>query len=431
MTTQKLKAFWKYREATNDCQFWRRLLVAPFLYISCWLMKTELKNKSVNKQMKAAFHGGYGMNNFGDDLFLQILLRYFSKNFHFDDFVIFASFPENINKMFLNDEFSDNIRAINMRDFLKVVKEIAKSKVLVLGPGEIGSCKYKYEIKNVVYLLFLVVTAKLFCTKIVFLGIGHTKPAYLLGGISKRIYYSLSDCIIVRDESSYGYLSKYKNAYSLPDVAFLLPHVLGILPAQIDKRTKGVTLILRNLEFMDKNFDKKYANLLGMLVKNGIPVTLLILSKVPVHNSFEARVADDRVLVDQIISKINKKYSEKINIMEFEVWNILNVYKVLDVIGSSDVVVSNRLHGCILAALLSKKTIILSYAKKMNMYAKQIGLEKEYLMDIEKNELNETLLYDKISKLLCSDKTNYNTTMVENMIRKSEGFDEILKEAMK
>lgn len=390
-----------------------------------------MENTKMSKKGKVAFHGGYGINNFGDDLFFQILVRYFTRVFHFTNFVVFASFPENINKMFLNDEFSDSVRAINMRDFLKVVKEIAKSKVLVLGPGEIGSCKYKYEIKNVVYLLFLVVTAKLFCTKVVFLGIGHTKPAYLLGDIFQRIYYSLSDCIIARDESSYGHLSKYKNAYSLPDVAFLLPHVIGIPPTQIDKRTKGVTLILRNLEFMGKDLHKKYANLLEMLIKDGIPVTLLILSKVPIHNSFEARVADDRVLAYQIVSKINKKYSEKINIMEFDFWNILNVYKVLDVIGSSDVVVSNRLHGCILATLLSKKTIILSYAKKMNRYAKQIGLEKEYLMDIEKNELNETLLYDKISKLLCSDKTNYNTTMVENMIRESEGFDEILKEAMK
>lgn len=88
MSIRKLEPFWKYCRAPK------------------------------NKKRKIAFHGGYGTNNFGDDIFLHILVRYFSKNFHFNNFVVFASFPENISKMFLSDEFCDSIHAINMTSSL-------------------------------------------------------------------------------------------------------------------------------------------------------------------------------------------------------------------------------------------------------------------------------------------------------------------------
>ncbi len=389
----------------------------------------------MSEKRKIAFHGGYGMSNFGDDIFLQILIRYFSKNFRFNDFTVFASFPENVNKMFLNDEFNGRVHAVNMRNFLKVIKEIAKSKVLVLGPGEIGCCKYKYEVKNVAYILFLVLAAKLLCTKVVFLGIGHIKPKYTVGDIFQRIYYALADKIIVRDDSSYRLLSKYNKTYLLPVVSFLLLYILDIKPealqTQQGERSRNVILILRNLEFMGKNLEKKYANLLEMLVKDDISVTLLILSKVPTHISYEARVADDKILAEQIISKIDKKYSERIRIVEFDLWNISNVQKVLEIVSSSDIVVSNRLHGCILATLLSKKLIILSYAEKMNMYAKQTGLKDDFILDIERGDLDERLLYNNISKLLSTNKINYDINKVENMVKESKGFDRILKEVLK
>ncbi|MGF7182403.1 polysaccharide pyruvyl transferase family protein [Tunturiibacter psychrotolerans] len=241
------------------------------------------------------------------------------------------------------------------------------------------------------------VIAKVCRCQLFFVSIGAGPLQSAAGRLLVKSALSLADFRSYRDESTLQYLKaigfRTHADPVYPDLAFSLPPAL--LPTGQCRKARRLVVGLGLMEYVGMYGDEKttkahysayletLVQFVNWLIDREYDVRILIgdLMDVPVTREFKARLrersiaqAEDRVLTDSVAS----------------------TEQLLSQLAETDFVVGTRFHNVLLALLLNKPSIAISFHQKCSSLMSEMGLS-EYCQDI--NHLNAEILMDQFCQL--------------------------------
>lgn len=239
--------------------------------------------------------------------------------------------------------------------------------------------------------------AKLRGCKVVFLSVGIGPVDRVLGRMLVRASLRLADYRSYRDDPSLEYLRRMgfraKRDRVYPDLVFGLP--AGLLPperngAERRRRVVGLGLMayIGRYNVPDPRFEthRRYLQSLGVFVE-------WLLAR-----DYDVRILlgdGDHEVVDELKSVLRERlgsYDEDRVVDE----PIDSVRDVLSQIAATDVVVATRFHNVLLAMVLGKPVIAISFHHKCDALMSQMGLS-EYRHDL--NEIDAEVLIQQFEAL--------------------------------
>ena len=240
------------------------------------------------------------------------------------------------------------------------------------------------------------ITARLCRCKILFVSVGAGPLYSRAGRFFVKTALSLADFRSYRDESSLRYLEgigfRAGNDPVYPDLAFSLPE--SLIPRGHDGEGRrpvvGLGLIARPGVQRERHATSVYSAYLETLMEftewlfaHEYDVRLLIgdLVDTPVTQEFKS-----------LLKKRSVMYGEERIINE----PIASVDDLLKQLAATDIVVATRFHNVLLALLLNKPVIAISFHHKCASLMSQMGLS-EYCQDI--NRLSSVRLIEQFSQL--------------------------------
>ncbi len=356
-----------------------------------------------------ALTGYYGFGNIGDDLLLLTALNEYQKAYSLDIRIIANKHPY-LEKMLKNFEFS-NIPIYNRWDINSIAQAIRYSDALVFGGG--GIFQDETSFKSFFYYFF-----NCFLSKINkrYLIIDRNSIGPINSKLSKYLFnyivnwaYSIS----LRDNISFEYLiNNYPNFankfYKRED--FVLSNFFDIKDKiYSDQKKQRLLFILRPFYIKKDNKIIEHPNILK--------IKKLILSLVNNYKDFEISII---VFMEQDLEKLsdifnyletnedfNENFKEKQDLDNFVLltyknFNLYypgygNIIETLKYIKESLIVISNRLHGVLLAKIFNIPVLAISNSIKIEGISKDynipyINLNSENLDNEIINFIKETLL---------------------------------------
>lgn len=239
--------------------------------------------------------------------------------------------------------------------------------------------------------------AKLRGCKVVFLSVGVGPVHRAVGRLLVRASLRLADYRSYRDDASLEYLRtmrfRAEGDRVYPDLVFGLPD--GLLPAPRNGREPrrrvvglGLMAYVGRYNVPDPMFEthRRYLQSLGVFVE-------WLLA-----HDYDVRLVlgdGDREIVDELRSVLSERlgsYEESRVVDE----PIDSVGDVLTQIAATDVVVATRFHNVLLAMVLGKPVIAISFHHKCDALMKQMQLY-EYRHDL--NEMDATVLIEQFEAL--------------------------------
>ncbi|MCS7243336.1 MAG: polysaccharide pyruvyl transferase family protein [Candidatus Calescibacterium sp.] len=307
--------------------------------------------------------GYYGFGNIGDDAILIAALEEYTKAY--DMYVrILVNKNDYVERMLKEFHLNDNIVLYDRWNIGQIAESIHYSDALIFCGG--GLFQDKTSLKSFMYYFFLAFLAHLKKKKIIIernsIGPLNTKVSRFL--FSKVLNWAST--VSVRDTISYNFLVQNYPEFSLK-YRIKQDFVMSDISSNIFKRSVS----------KEKNYD-----ILFILRKSqGIEQIADLINQI--KNEYSLRVIvfqeGDLFVLKDIIQNVDYPGPGKI-------------YETLEIIQSSRVVVSNRLHGLIMAFMNDIKTIGISTDPKIEGFCKDYNLD--YLCD------NDYQLKDKLISLL-------------------------------
>lgn len=191
--------------------------------------------------------------------------------------------------------------------------------------------------------------------------------------------------IFVRDYASIKYLNN-QNVHYCPDAAFILQPDNNLFNFKkelksVDRYKKTIVVALNSYLCVGDNRLQRDLTCLDYFLLHlarlldSLPVTIILLPfSIGLPN-------DDRIINSYLLSKL--KFVKKIKIIYQEI----NVMETLAIINQADLVISNRLHGCIFGVSCGKPTICISHHSKLSDFMSSCGLPIINFYDFSPNEL--------------------------------------------
>jgi polysaccharide pyruvyl transferase WcaK-like protein len=265
------------------------------------------------------------------------------------------------------------------------------------------------------------VIAKVCRCKLLFVSVGAGPLYSSLGKILVRSALFLADFRSYRDQSTKRYLQgigfRSNNDRVYPDLAFSLPEAW--MPAASSRSRRRTVVGIGLMEYagrysVDRPSKATYIAYLDNL-------TVLVRWLLAHEYDIRLLIGDiqDREVTQQFISLLKERSGiyEEGRLIEDPV---LSVVDLLSQIAETDMVVATRFHNVLMALLLNKPVISISFHHKCVSLMSQMGLS-EYNQDI--NDLTAEELIAQFRKL----ETNAGT--LREMIRqKAEGCRKVLDE---
>lgn len=241
------------------------------------------------------------------------------------------------------------------------------------------------------------IAARLCRCKILFVSVGAGPLYSRAGRFFVKTALPLADFRSYRDESSLRYLEgigfRAGNDPVYPDLAFSLPE--SLIPRGHDGEGRRPVVGLGLMEYagtisLERPDTSVYSAYLEALVEftewllaHEYDVRLLIGDRVDTHVKQEFK---------SLLKKRSVMYGEERIIDE----PIASVDDLLKQVAATDVVVATRFHNVLLALLLNKPVIAISFHHKCTSLMSQMGLS-EYCQDI--NRLSSVRLIEQFSQL--------------------------------
>jgi polysaccharide pyruvyl transferase WcaK-like protein len=372
-----------------------------------------------SRPAKVAFVGHFGAQNFGNEGTLEAMLYNLRRRSPETDITCICTVPKNVAADY-------KVTAINISDTLvrpwRVRNPIAKlvrrlfvgvpsecyrwlSAIMVLSrtdalivPGT-GLLTDAYSLLGWgPYNIFKwAVISKICRCRLLFVSVGAGPLYGRLGRYFVRTALSLADFRSYRDMSTMHYLESIglqpQATHDYPDLVFSLP--VSRLPTRSSepriRQVVGVGLMeyagRYSVEQPNKATYSAYldsmAALVGWLLENEYDVRLLI------GDFVDASVVRD--LTDILRTRLENYDAERISNQV-----ISSVGQLLSQIGSTDIVVATRFHNILMALLLDKPVISISFHHKCVSLMAQMGLS-EYCLDI--NGLRSSDLIETFCRL--------------------------------
>jgi polysaccharide pyruvyl transferase WcaK-like protein len=228
------------------------------------------------------------------------------------------------------------------------------------------------------------IIARLCRCKLLFVSVGAGPMDHPLTKWFIKMALSLADYRSYRDSYSKEFLEsvgfKTNRDYLYPDLAFSLPS--GIFPECDSHSRQGKVIGLGVKDYYGKlglperggqakyaTFISKLAAFVTWLLENGYTVRLLIGDS----------LYDDKVKQDVLELLPTSVDNDNCHIINESISSVANV---LSAVASADIVVSARFHNILLAIMLNKPVISLSYHDKFAALVSGVGLG-EYCHDID------------------------------------------------
>ncbi|MGO9531637.1 MAG: polysaccharide pyruvyl transferase family protein [Syntrophobacteraceae bacterium] len=399
--------------------------------------------ESKRKGKKICFFGHFGSGNFGNESTLQAILHHLSRHLPDAEVMCICTFPEHasaihktaavpISRIILRPWTRRNPLARLVRQvfigipaelyrWLDAFRTLRGADVLIV-PGT-GLLTDAYGLRNWgPYSMFKwSLVAKLCRCKLLFVSVGAGPIFGALGRLLVKSVLSLADFRSYRDNSTIKYLGSIgfptNNDRVYPDLAFSLSR--AVIP-DIDIPTGprpvvGLGLIayggLYRVERPSQAIYQAYLENLAVFVKwllaHEYDVRLLIgeIGDSPVKQEFK-----------ELLKEHASPHYEGRIIDE----PILSVEDFLSQLAVTDVVVATRFHNVLLALVLNKPVISISFHQKCVSLMDEMGLS-EYCQDIDR------LNVDRLIEQFCALRTNAEDLRL--MIRqRTEGFRMALDE---
>ena len=331
----------------------------------------------------------YLEKNFGDDLFVKILVDRYKKH-----------------------TFYAISNSYQSKDNLQICKNTLKMKIL-----------NKLELKEKVYIdskdISVSIGGSMYIeglSPIERKKIYGNNPYYILGSnfgpykteeFYKKGYelFKNAEDVCVRDKYTYNLFKELPNVRYAPDIVF----TLDTSKINISEEKKVIISVIDCENKLDKQYQEKYENMIKEMIQffvdNEYKVGLM---------SFCKR-ENDEITIERILNSIDEDTKQKVEKYFYDG----NVEKALDYIAQSQVVVGTRFHANILGLLLEKTVIPVIYSNKTTEFLKDIQFEGK-VIDIKGDcKFNLTLEDLKYKKDV--------TKEIEKAQEQFKGLDKILK----
>lgn len=293
--------------------------------------------------MKILISGYYGFGNAGDELILEtIATELFSKRDDIELTVLSVKPHETSTR--------HKLRAVSRWNFFKVVREIIRCDVLLSGGG--GLFQDSTGSKGLYYYLLIILFAKILGKKVYIYGAGVNDLKYV-----NRIFitwvFKLADGITVRESDSSNLLVKW----GLPkDRITVTADPVMLKEVNIEKQHRDEPTVVFILRPPAKS--KWRAELFAKLADAICQRLKAKLVFMPFHPEHDAEFS---VCVMHLMKA-------KATLVR---WNKFD--DIYDTIGKADLIISQRLHGLILALLYGVPLIGISDDAKIDRFLKELG----------------------------------------------------------
>jgi len=399
------------------------------------------------KPTTISFFGNFGMQNFGNECTLQAILQNVTRFLPDARANCICTYPQDASarhgipaslisyryaKGSTSTEQDQNapavirfLRRLLIRlpleaiQWLKAFRVLKGTSLLVmtgtgmLGDFGIGPFDLHYEI------LKWSIIAKIRRCKLLFVSVGAGPIAHPLSRWIVKRAISLADYRSYRDDFSKEYLASIgfdtRNDFVYPDLAFSLrPETRGsrspdggsrvICLGLMDYYGKGSAHEYSEAIYQD--YLEKTTNILAWLLDRKYTVRLLIGD-----SSYDRRIKGD---VIKRLQERGSKY-EKGQVIDEPV---SSVEQLIAQLGEADMVIATRFHNILLALLLNKPVVALSYHEKIASLMAGVGMG-EYCQNVD--QLDVDLLLEQFLEL------EKNAGMVKSLIeRKVEDYRKAL-----
>ena len=308
--------------------------------------------------MNVLICGYYGFNNLGDELILKSITAELKSRKPDIKITVLSTLRKDTSAL-------KEVLYVNRWNPFKIINAVKLSDVVLMGGG--GLFQDSTSSLSLYYYLFIVFFSKLFCKKVFIYAVNIN----MLSGLNRMLaVFALkkSDCITVRDNLS---LEIFKNWGVKEDRVELTADPVFLSEKVTTKKRKDkpeIAFVLRGVEKNDK-LKKKFCELADRLSAE-LSARIIII---PFHfdkdidfasSVFKAIKAEDKIL--------------------FEWKRGEDVYELYS---SLDLVVCQRLHGLILAALYAVPFIAVSDDLKIKGFVDEIDetlFFSEKYIDLEK-----------------------------------------------
>jgi len=375
--------------------------------------------------MTISFFGNFGMQNFGNECTLQAILQNVTRFLPEAKANCICTYPQDasarhgipaslISYRYAKGSTSTErdqdastvirfLRRLLIRLPLEVIQWVKAFRVLkgtsllvmtgtgMLGDFGIGPFDLHYEI------LKWSILAKIRRCKLLFVSVGAGPIAHPLSRWIVKRAISLADYRSYRDDFSKEYLSSIgfdtRNDPVYPDLAFSLrPETRGSRSREADSGViclglmdyYGKGSVQEYSEAIYQDYLEKTTDILAWLLDRKYTVRLLIGD-----SSYDRRIKGD---VIKRLQERGSKY-EKGQVVDDPV---SSVEQLIAQLGEADIVIATRFHNILLALLLNKPVIALSYHEKIASLMAGVGMG-EYCQNVDR--LDVDLLVEQFLKL--------------------------------
>jgi polysaccharide pyruvyl transferase WcaK-like protein len=407
------------------------------------IMRGNLK-EGTRKRKKIGFFGHFGQINFGNESTLQAILYHLRRHLPDAELTCICTEPEIA-------ATTHNIHAVPMKGiFVKPawlrghpLTRLLR-KIIIGLPSELYRWVEAFRVLRGVDMLIVPgtglltdayhrvswgpysvfkwsLTAKLCGCQLLFVSVGAGPLYSPLGRSLIKSALSLADFRSYRDNATMNFLKKIgfptDNDRVYPDLAFSLPE--AVIPRDgIQKRRRPV-VGLGVMQYAGRLSIEKPSNAIYWAYLEN----LVIFVKWLLAHEYDVRLLIGDIFDKPVVQEFRNLLRERLSSYDAE--RIIDepvfcVEDLLSQLAATDVVVATRFHNVLLALLLNKPVISISFHQKCVSLMSEVGLS-EYCQDI--NHLSHEWLIEKFSDL------EKNAAKLKPLIKqKTEEFGRALDE---
>jgi len=294
--------------------------------------------------MRILIGGYFGAGNLGDELLLKSILFFWRKKNVSPSVVVISHNPQETAGFF-------GVKAIARNNFLKTLRELYRSDILLLTGGIFQD---KTSWRSLYYYLALMLVAKIFSSRIIVYA-GGVSDLHPINRQILRIVFQGCSVINVRDELSRKFLLDCGvpgNKISVgADSSFLLSELV-VIKKELSPELPTIGFILRPSR-RPPITPQLFARLITLLSQSLAARIVLI----PFHQR------QDR----QFLQEIQARAGVKVEMLEWEKPEDIFLY-----FSRLDLVVSQRLHGIILATMYQIPVLGIGTDPKIRQFLDEI-----------------------------------------------------------
>ena len=286
---------------------------------------------------KYAVSGYYGFNNFGDELILSVICEKLKQENA--DITVFSVSPEETAHKY-------GVKSSPTFDFLKVIKVLAETDVLISGGGSLF--QDTTSIKSLLYYAFVLFTAQLFGKETIIYrqGVGPLKSPISRFLVKKL--FKKADAVSVRDDKCQKLLETWGIKSELKDDSALEIEI------PVTEKSEVLGIQLRECTGMNDDFIKNLAKAVAQI--NYPEIKLFSL-----QGKMDYKIC---LKFKNILNEISPEL--KVSIVEDNLLQELSTVKIL---------IAMRFHALVIGIKSGAKCIGINYDPKIQTLAEKYSLQ--------------------------------------------------------